>query len=233
MRHSNLVELRWHGIHKTQLYVATSWAEPDQAPSWPVPIRTLLVQVESAARGVAALHTAGLVHGDLKPETMQRVGDRGLICDLKFTAPAGKRAEAGFSPKFAAPEQVLGENVTPASDVYALGVTLYTLFIRERFPALLGSGSATMVGAGGMALSASTTIGAALEPGARSANRSEDAVVGIKVLFHNRLARVAEGVMNAELMAAILAIIQRACELDAERRYTDAGEFANALAGLL
>lgn len=37
-----------------------------------------------------------------------------------------------FTPEFASPEQLLGEGLTPASDVYSLGLLLYTLLTGER-----------------------------------------------------------------------------------------------------
>src|SRR5262249_47338825 len=54
--HENLVQLRWVGMYTRRLYVATSWVDVDERKVWPIPIRTLLSQMECAARGVAALH---------------------------------------------------------------------------------------------------------------------------------------------------------------------------------
>src|SRR5262247_299981 len=54
--HENLVKLRWAAKYERRLYVATSWVDVEPRKDWPIPIRTLLAQMECAALGVAALH---------------------------------------------------------------------------------------------------------------------------------------------------------------------------------
>jgi serine/threonine protein kinase len=130
----------------------------DVRKDWPIPIRTLLKQMECATLGVAALHAAGLVLGDLKPETIIWDGDRAIVTDLKLAAPAGRRKNASFSPKFAAPEQILEKSAGPQADVYALGVTLYSLFVRDRFPSLLKTQEKTVGNGNANELSATTAF---------------------------------------------------------------------------
>jgi serine/threonine protein kinase len=196
----------------------------------------LLRQIEAAARGVAAIHAAGLVHGDLKPGTILRFGNRALVSDLKLAAEPGLRPDASYTPKFAAPEQILEEAVTPAADVYALGVTFYTLFIKNRFPALLKTGGGTIDAdpdGAGESLSAITSVGDVLNPGGQQANRGEDAIVGAKVSFRSKLSRVIEGVHHAELIGELLSVIGRATDLNPGKRYPHAGAFADDVKRLI
>jgi eukaryotic-like serine/threonine-protein kinase len=95
----------------------------------------LLLEVCDA---VAYAHRHLVVHRDLKPsnilvtpEGSPKLLDFGLARLLQPDAGgAGERTETGFrllTPDFASPEQVRGERITTATDIYSLGVVLYHL----------------------------------------------------------------------------------------------------------
>ncbi|MFN8588356.1 MAG: serine/threonine-protein kinase [Candidatus Eisenbacteria bacterium] len=87
-------------------------------------------------RALAAVHAAGLAHGDLKASNVMRedggrivLMDFGSVSEVSDRAPGaaaggGSRTATALS---AAPEVLAGERATPASDLYALGVLLYRL----------------------------------------------------------------------------------------------------------
>jgi len=89
------------------------------------------------AEAVSYAHTHGVIHRDLKPSNIL-IRDDGQPRLLDFGIARLQEEEAGattltgtgqrlFTPQFASPEQVRGEEVTPATDVFALGVVLYHL----------------------------------------------------------------------------------------------------------
>ena len=95
------------------------------------------------AKGVAALHRAGIVHRDIKPEnvmlTREPGGLRARLIDFGVVRLPGieDRAEpdrfvqegaAPGTPSYMAPELLAGAPGDEGSDVFALGITLYRMF---------------------------------------------------------------------------------------------------------
>jgi serine/threonine-protein kinase len=89
------------------------------------------------AGALAALHEAGVIHCDVKPENVLVLRDRmwGTLPQIKVIdfgvsravdEPAADEPSVAGTPAYMAPEQWRGEPV-PASDVYSLGCVLYEL----------------------------------------------------------------------------------------------------------
>ena len=82
---------------------------------------------------LSTLHTGGFVHGDLKPANVvidvrgrPHLLDFGTACvEMSRAKPGQFRGTLGY----AAPEQLQGQAVRPATDVYSLGVLLYRMVV--------------------------------------------------------------------------------------------------------
>ncbi len=108
--------------------------------------------LEQLAVGVAAaltaIHSAGIVHRDLKPSNVvlspfgPRVIDFGIARALDAVSNLTGDLQQLGTPAFMAPEQIQGEQVTPAVDIFAWG-GLITFAATGRYP--FGEGSAQIL----------------------------------------------------------------------------------------
>ncbi|WP_051807691.1 serine/threonine-protein kinase [Actinoplanes subtropicus] len=96
-----------------------------------VPSRFALRIGAEVGAALAAAHAAGLVHRDIKPANVMLSPTGAKVVDFGIAAGRAmprRPGEALFgTPTYVAPERLTGNVVTPASDVYALGVLLYRM----------------------------------------------------------------------------------------------------------
>ena len=90
--------------------------------------------------GLAAAHTVGVIHRDLKPANiLLEVSGRAVITDFGIARSTvgdaeltSTRGQLMGTPAYMAPEQVRGADISPRTDIYALGLILYEMVTGRR-----------------------------------------------------------------------------------------------------
>ncbi|HEX5788957.1 MAG TPA: serine/threonine-protein kinase [Woeseiaceae bacterium] len=175
---------------------------------------TLFLRV---AEAVAHAHSRLIVHSDIKPSNVLVTGDGtaklldfGIASLLEPDQRPG--AVTALTPEFAAPEQLAGEGVSTASDVYALGLLLFLL--------LSGQNARSVNGGTNVAASRAD---ATREPPSLATTLGQSA-------DGNLLARAAErGTSPARLLRSLRgdvdAVVRKALRPDPAERYATVPEF--------
>lgn len=94
-----------------------------------------------AAQGLRAMHLAGLVHADIKPNNVMLCEAMKVkLIDLGQACPLGKvKQRIQGTPDFIAPEQVLRLPLDETTDVFNLGATMYWCLTGKKFPTRIKS----------------------------------------------------------------------------------------------
>jgi hypothetical protein len=99
------------------------------------PLDARLADSHAVAEGLAAVHAAGIVHRDVTPQNVLRMGDgRLVVSDFGLATNADPTASSihGGTVAYMAPEIARGEHATVAADVWALGILIHEIVFGRR-----------------------------------------------------------------------------------------------------
>ena len=97
---------------------------------------------EQTAEALAAMHATGYVHADMKPNNIV-ITEEGKVkvIDLGQSCPIGTiKPRIQGTPDYIAPEQVHRRPITPRTDIYNFGATMYWVLTRQHVPTALAKG---------------------------------------------------------------------------------------------
>ncbi len=142
LRHPNIVRVYSAGVEAETPYIAMEYVPGESlarfmrrkgAQKW----QTALYIGEQVAAALACAHEHGITHRDVKPANILldqkgrvRLTDFGIAC-AQQSGDAEFAAGVLGTPHYMAPELCSGQEASCASDLYALGVTLYELMAGE------------------------------------------------------------------------------------------------------
>jgi len=145
--HPNVVRIHDQGCTEDHAYIAMEYFEHGdlraEIAAGPLGRQRTLQVVEQVAQALAAIHRHGIIHRDLKPENIMRradgsvaLADFGIAKTLSAagTLPGSRLGQEDVlgTPYYLSPEQAAGGPLTPQSDLYSLGVTMFEMLSGER-----------------------------------------------------------------------------------------------------
>jgi tetratricopeptide (TPR) repeat protein len=146
LRHPNVVAIHGAGEHQGSPYVVMEFVDGMSlqhriSTGGPLPVAEAVRVAIDVARALSHAHESRVLHRDVKPSNVllspsgeALLTDFGLAKDL--SAPSSSLTQSGMfmgTPYYWPPEQALGqpERMGPASDIYALGATLFAALTAE------------------------------------------------------------------------------------------------------
>lgn len=113
----------------------------------PSSLADTIEQFHQIAEALASMHRLGWVHADIKPTNVVCSPDGAVVIDLGQAARVGTtKARVQGTPGFMAPEQALRDAITPRTDIFGFGATLYWVLSGMSIPTLISGGTTERMG---------------------------------------------------------------------------------------
>src|SRR5438067_4194249 len=154
LSHPNIVTVIDRGVDDGRQYIVFEYVEGENLKelvqrTGRLPVRRALELALAVADGLSFAHEHGLVHRDVKPQNVLlsregevKVTDFGIARSLHVEHGVTQTGTVLGTSEYLAPEQASGKPVSPATDVYSLGIVLWELlagdvpFVGDNFVAV-------------------------------------------------------------------------------------------------
>jgi class 3 adenylate cyclase len=144
--HPHVIRIYDQGFTDNHAYIAMEYFEAGD-------LRALMAQgmtkqqaimvARQLAMALSAVHATGIVHRDLKPENLMLRADgsvaladfgiaKSILQSTAMDLTQTRHGDVVGTPYYLSPEQATGRPVTPASDLYSLGVLLFEMLAGAR-----------------------------------------------------------------------------------------------------
>jgi hypothetical protein len=145
LKHENLVSVAEYGtLDDGRIYLAFEWVDgvdlKNLLARGPLPLTDALTTAAAIARALAAAHSQGVIHRDVKPANIvipmhrgrlmydqARLIDFGVFGFLDADSQKTVSGQIFGTPNYMSPEQIKGQPQSTAADVYGLGAVLYEM----------------------------------------------------------------------------------------------------------
>ena len=229
LSHPNITRLIDAGIGPDEVpYLILEYVEGEPIDRWcddrALSIDKRLEMLIRVADAVAHAHMRLVVHSDIKPSNVLVTKDGGVkLLDFGIASLLDdhgvEQIGTALTPEFAAPEQLIGERVSTATDVYALGMLLH-LLVTGANPRVLDKDTDLVTLRREAARDPSPltdTIGTSLSPGDPELRRRATA----RGIGAQRLLKTLRGEIDP--------IVRKSLAAEPDQRYRNASEFAAEL----
>jgi serine/threonine-protein kinase len=131
LRHPNIVEVFDAHLDDHQPYLVMELVDGQPLSLFmPLPPQQAVDYALQVAAALAYSHANGVIHCDVKPDNIL-IDHAGRVKLLDFgismAGGPGCKGEVLGSPHYIAPERVTGSPITPAADIYSLGIVLFQM----------------------------------------------------------------------------------------------------------
>ncbi|MFC4112595.1 protein kinase domain-containing protein [Nonomuraea zeae] len=143
INHSGVVDVYDYGVSGDTVYLVMKFVDGEPLDRLlsrlgRIPPQAAMELIAQAASALQAVHNQGIVHRDVKPGNLLVQRDGTLVLTdfgIARSDLANRLTDAGMvlgTAAYCAPEQAEGAPVTPAVDIYALGVVAYECLVGQR-----------------------------------------------------------------------------------------------------